>query len=71
MCVPQRCFALSGLASEKTDSRTQAVGLGFASPPLWGLTNPAHRDSIRHLGIAASISAMRRMVSFKPVATFR
>ena len=46
MRVPQRCFALSGLASEKTDSRTQAVGLGFASSPLWGLANTTHRGAL-------------------------
>jgi hypothetical protein len=71
MRVPQHCFALSGLASERTDSRTQAAGLGFASAPLWGLTNALHRYSIGHLGMAASISAIRRMVSLKAVTTLQ
>jgi hypothetical protein len=65
MGVPPRCFALSGLAREKTDSRAQAVGLGFVSSPRWGSTNTAYRYSIGELGMAVSLSAIGRVAGLK------
>jgi hypothetical protein len=54
MRVPQHCFALSGLASEKRDSRTQAAGL----VPQGGIARPFGAWACNPLGQLGSRSGV-------------